>query len=71
MPAEEREVMHGEPVAEVVPIGEPDSEPTMGSVRLLTDEDELYFSTGDSWGRRGALEPGGRGRSGSGRGQVP
>lgn len=38
---------HGRPVARVVPIGEPVS--TDGSVTLLADDDEVYFSTGEQW----------------------
>jgi prevent-host-death family protein len=38
---------HGVPVARLVPIAEPPS--TDGSVTLLSDDDELYFSTGEAW----------------------
>ncbi|MGQ0575909.1 MAG: type II toxin-antitoxin system Phd/YefM family antitoxin [Pseudonocardia sp.] len=38
---------HGRPVARLVPIQR--SAPTEGSVTLLVDDDELYFSTGESW----------------------
>lgn len=38
---------HGVPVARLVPIAEPPS--TDGSVTLLVEDDELYFSTGESW----------------------
>ncbi len=39
---------HGKPVARLVPI---DSEvaPTQGSVTLLEDDDEMFFSTGERW----------------------
>ena len=38
---------HGRPVARLVPIDRP--RPTMGSVSLLADDDEDYFSTGETW----------------------
>ncbi len=39
---------HGKPVARLVPI---DNEvaPTQGSVTLLENDDELFFSTGERW----------------------
>jgi prevent-host-death family protein len=41
---------HGRPVARLVPLDEPGAgAPTMGSVTLLAEEDEAYFSTGDDW----------------------
>ncbi|MGH8999528.1 MAG: type II toxin-antitoxin system Phd/YefM family antitoxin [Acidimicrobiia bacterium] len=41
---------HGRPVARLVPVEERRSgRSTMGSVELLADEDERYFSTGESW----------------------
>lgn len=40
---------HGKPVAKLVPIDEPAAATTMGSVRLLAADDELYFSTGEVW----------------------
>jgi prevent-host-death family protein len=40
---------HGKPVAKLVPIDEPEAASTMGSVRLLADDDEAYFSTGETW----------------------
>ena len=40
---------HGKPVAKLVPIDEPEASSTMGSVRLLADDDEAYFSTGEAW----------------------
>jgi prevent-host-death family protein len=45
---------HGKPVAKLVPIDDPATTPTMGSVRLLSDDDELYFSTGDAWAAEGS-----------------
>ena len=41
---------HGRPIARVVPLEVVD-EPraTMGSVRLVAEEDEPYYSTGASW----------------------
>lgn len=38
---------HGIPVARLVPIAE--AAPTDHSVTLLVEDDELYFSTGESW----------------------
>lgn len=38
---------HGRPVARLVPIEA--SAPTMGSVVLIADADDDYFSTGESW----------------------
>lgn len=38
---------HGRPVARVVPIAAPVS--TDGSVTLLDEEDDAYFSTGEDW----------------------
>lgn len=37
----------GRPVARVVPLDE--APPTLGSVTLLADDDEDYFSTGVAW----------------------
>lgn len=49
--AESRKVLvvtkHGRPVAKVVPIEEPPS--VRGSVRILDDDDEALFSTGERW----------------------
>lgn len=40
----------GQPIARVVPIGEISmGRSTAGSVRLLTGNDEDFFSTGESW----------------------
>jgi prevent-host-death family protein len=38
---------HGKAVARLVPVDEPDT--TLGSVTLLTDEDDDFFGTGESW----------------------
>lgn len=38
---------HGRPVAKLVPLEE--AKPTMGSVTLLVDDDESYFSVGGKW----------------------
>lgn len=38
---------HGRPVARLVPLEEPRT--LMGSVTLLSDDDEDYFSTGEAW----------------------
>jgi prevent-host-death family protein len=38
---------HGRPVARLVPVDQP--RPTMGSVSLLADTDDHYFSTGETW----------------------
>lgn len=41
---------HGRPVARVVPVEEGvGRRPTDGSVRLLANDDEAYFSTGEVW----------------------
>lgn len=41
---------HGRPVARVVPIAAaPGARGTQGSVRLVAEEDEAYFSTGERW----------------------
>jgi prevent-host-death family protein len=39
---------HGKPVAKLVPIDD-ESPPTRGSVTLLVEDDEAYFSTGETW----------------------
>ena len=39
---------HGRPIARLVPVDDA-PRPTEGSVTLLADEDEAYFSTGDHW----------------------
>ncbi len=38
---------HGRPIAKVVPLDEAPA--TLGSVTLLADDDEDYFSTGEQW----------------------
>ncbi|MGQ0845402.1 MAG: type II toxin-antitoxin system Phd/YefM family antitoxin [Sporichthyaceae bacterium] len=38
---------HGRPVAKVVPIARP--APTASSVTLVAEDDDDYFSTGESW----------------------
>jgi prevent-host-death family protein len=38
---------HGKAVARLVPVDEPVT--TLGSVTLLTDEDDDFFGTGESW----------------------
>jgi prevent-host-death family protein len=38
---------HGRPVAKLVPLE--DAPSTVGSVTLLADEDDDYFSTGEQW----------------------
>lgn len=38
---------HGRPVAKLVPLDEPS--PTLGSVTLLADADDDYFTTGERW----------------------
>ena len=41
---------HGRPIARVVPLEEYDAaRPTMGSVRLIAEEDEAYYTTGEPW----------------------
>ena len=41
---------HGRPVARVVPLDSDASvRPTMGSVRLIAEDDAAYYSTGESW----------------------
>jgi prevent-host-death family protein len=41
---------HGRPVARVVPIADANvARSTQGSVRLIAEQDEAYFSTGERW----------------------
>lgn len=40
---------HGQPVAQLMPLDDPPGRSTMGSVRLLAEDDEAYFSTGEAW----------------------
>lgn len=42
---------HGRPIAKVVPLDA--APPTMGSVTLVADDDEDYFSTGEQWDASG------------------
>ena len=39
---------HGKPVAKLVPIND-EAPQTRGSVTLLVEDDEAYFSTGEIW----------------------
>ncbi len=39
---------HGKPVAKLVPLDDVPA-PTVGSVTLLADDDESYFSAEESW----------------------
>jgi prevent-host-death family protein len=39
---------HGKPVAKLVPIID-ETAPIRGSVSLLAEDDEAYFSTGETW----------------------
>ena len=41
---------HGRPVARIVPLDSGGPPSTMGTVRLVAEEDEAYYSTGESWG---------------------
>jgi prevent-host-death family protein len=41
---------HGRPVARVVPLDDDGSaRSTMGSVRLIAEDDASYYSTGENW----------------------
>lgn len=42
----------GKPVAKLVPLDD-EPVPTLGSVTLLAEDDEAYFSTGEVWGAEG------------------
>ena len=42
---------NGRPVARLVPLGAP--VPTLGTVTLLAEDDEDYFSTGSEWDAEG------------------
>jgi prevent-host-death family protein len=46
----------GRPIARVVPLDEDAVHPTLGSVRLVAEEDEAYYSTGERWD----VDPGSR-----------
>jgi prevent-host-death family protein len=39
---------HGKPVARIVPLEDP-ARPTMGSVRLVAEDDAAYYSTSERW----------------------
>jgi prevent-host-death family protein len=39
----------GRPIARLVPLDDEDRRPTMGSVHLVAEEDEAYYSTGERW----------------------
>lgn len=44
----------GRPVARLVPLDDAEvPAPILGSVRLLAEDDEAYFSTGESWSADG------------------
>ena len=45
----------GRPVAQLVPLDDL-GRPTMGSVTLVTEDDEAYYSTGDSWSAEASSE---------------
>ena len=40
---------HGRPIAKVVPLETGYGSPSIGSVRLVAEADEAYFSTGEAW----------------------
>lgn len=40
---------HGRPVARLVPVDDTDDRPLMGSVTLVAEEDEAYYTTGERW----------------------
>jgi prevent-host-death family protein len=41
---------HGRPIARVVPLDDRNAgRPLMGSVRLIAEDDEAYYSTGERW----------------------
>lgn len=39
---------HGRPVAKLVPLDD-GAAPTFGSVTLVAEDDDAYFSTGEAW----------------------
>lgn len=48
----------GKPVARVVPMGAgSESRATLGSITLLAEEDDAYFSTGATWDAESAEDP--------------
>ena len=40
---------HGRPIARVVPLERDSRASTMGSVHLIAESDEAYYSTGEEW----------------------
>ena len=40
---------HGRPIARVVPLEAGYETPTMGSVHLVAEPDDDYYSTGEAW----------------------
>lgn len=41
---------HGRPIARVVPLDMgTERRPTMGGVKLIAEEDEAYYATGEAW----------------------
>ena len=40
---------HGRPVARLVPLDDGSNRPMIGSVRLVAEDDEAYYSTGEVW----------------------
>lgn len=40
---------HGRPIARLVPLDDEDRRSTMGSVRLVAEDDEAYYSMGERW----------------------
>jgi prevent-host-death family protein len=40
---------HGRPVARLVPVDDTDDRPLMGSVTLVAEDDEAYYTTGERW----------------------
>ena len=45
---------HGRPVARLVPLDDAESaSATMGSVHLIAEDDEAYYSTGEDWDAEG------------------
>lgn len=45
---------HGRPIARLVPLEDTaDVAPTMGSVRLVAEDDSAYYGTGEAWSAEG------------------
>jgi prevent-host-death family protein len=41
---------HGRPIARVVPLDDPDQPASLeGTVRLVAEDDEAYYATGERW----------------------